>query len=83
MSIDKSLVVKSKLKRSRNVLKRDERIQRLLEEERWNEGDAVFGLPKVKIVKVKRVKQKAKKKEEEEGAEAVTPAETPAEAPEK
>jgi len=65
MSIDKSLVVKDKLKRSRNVLKRDERIERLVDEERWNEGDSVFGLPKVKVVKVKRGKHKEKKKEEE------------------
>ncbi len=31
----------------RNVLSRAERIEKLKEEERWDEGDAVLGLPKV------------------------------------
>jgi len=70
MSLDKSLVVKNKLQRSRNVLKRDERIEKLLEDERWSEGDSVFGLPKVTIVKIKRVKTKKKKAEGEEETEA-------------
>ena len=47
MSIDRSLKVKSALKRHRNVLSREERIKTLSAEERWNEGDKVLGLPKV------------------------------------
>jgi len=47
MSIDRSLKMKSALRRHRNVLSRDERIGVLKEEERWSEGDSVFGLPKV------------------------------------
>lgn len=47
MSIDRSLKVKSALKRHRNVLSREERIKTLKAEERWNEGDKVLGLPKV------------------------------------
>jgi small basic protein (TIGR04137 family) len=75
MSIDKSLVVKDKLKRSRNVLKREERIARLKELEKWEEGRSVFSLPKVAVIKTKRVKTKAAKEEEKpaEGAAAAAP----------
>jgi len=47
MSIDRSLKIKGALERHRNVLSRAERIEKLKEEERWDEGDAVLGLPKV------------------------------------
>ena len=47
MSIDRSLRVKSALKRHRNVLSREERIKILKTEERWADGDNVTGLPKV------------------------------------
>ena len=47
MSIDRSLKIKGALTRHRNVLNRAERIEKLKDEERWMEGDAVTGLPKV------------------------------------
>ena len=47
MSIDHSLKIKGALSRHRNVLKRAERIKQLKDEERWSEGDALLGLPKV------------------------------------
>ena len=47
MSIDRSLRIKGALKRHRNVLSREERINQLKKEERWNDGDSVIGLPKV------------------------------------
>lgn len=47
MSIDRSLKVKGTLSRHRNVLSRAERVELLKEEDRWAEGDAVTGLPKV------------------------------------
>lgn len=47
MSIDRSLRVKGALKRHRNVLSREERINVLKKDERWQEGDKVTGLPKV------------------------------------
>ena len=47
MSIDPSLKVRGALTRHRNVLSRAERIQLLKDEERWSEGDSLFGLPKV------------------------------------
>lgn len=47
MSIDRSLKSKGALSRHRNVLSRAERIEQLINEDRWEEGDAVTGLPKV------------------------------------
>jgi small basic protein (TIGR04137 family) len=47
MSIDRSLKSKGVLSRHRNVLKRDERVKLLKDEERWSEADSVLGLPKV------------------------------------
>ena len=47
MSVDRSLKVRGALKRHRNVLSREERLKVLKTEERWQEGDAVTGLPKV------------------------------------
>ena len=47
MSIDRSLKAKSALTRHRNVLSRAERVEKLIEEEKWTDGDAVTGLPKV------------------------------------
>jgi small basic protein (TIGR04137 family) len=47
MSVDRSLKLKDALVRHRNVLTRAERIDVLKDEERWNEGDTVLGLPKV------------------------------------
>ncbi len=48
MSLDRSLKSQAGLVRSRNVLTRAERIAILADEERWSEGDSVFGLPKVR-----------------------------------
>ena len=67
MSTHKSLVSKSKLKRHRNVLTRSERLETLADDERWAEGQSVFGLPKVKHMKTIRV-TKQKKTDEDEAA---------------
>ena len=48
----------------RNVLKRFERIKKLQEQEKWQNGNSVFGLPKVKSVKVKVKKTKEAPAEE-------------------
>ncbi len=73
MSIHRSLVPPSKLRRHRNVLTRSERIERLKGESRWEEDQSVFGL-----VKVRNIQMKAKKKKEktEDGAETVKAAAT-------
>ena len=71
MTIDKSLKIRRSLIRNRSVLTRPERIRRLMEADRWVEGDNPFGLPKVRVQKLVMRKKKKKKKEEEDGAEAV------------
>ena len=65
MTIDKSLQRKGRLVRSRNVLKRHERIERLQLEERWEDGQSPLGLPKVRIIKTVIGKKKKKKTAEE------------------
>lgn len=68
MSIDPSLRVKSGLLRTRNVLTRDERIERLAKARKWNEGDPVLGLPKVRTVWKQKGKKKEKKAEDKAAA---------------
>ncbi|MFA5794340.1 MAG: small basic protein [Candidatus Brocadiia bacterium] len=71
MGIHKSLVTSGKLARHRNVLKRDERIARLTEEEKWKEeSNSVFGLQKVRNI-LHRAKKVKKAAVEGEGVEAV------------
>ncbi|MBN1815797.1 MAG: small basic protein [Sedimentisphaerales bacterium] len=74
MSVDRSLKVKGALSRHRNVLSRAERVEVLQEEERWQEGDPVLGLPKVAHRKTHAGKKEAEKKEEGGEQPAVTPA---------
>jgi len=69
MTIDKSLRTRKGIVRARNVLTRAERIEKLLQQDRWSEEDGPCGLPKVRIYRVV-VKKKKKKKGEEEGADA-------------
>jgi len=83
MTMDKSLRMRRGLIRSRSVLTRAERLARLLEVDRWKEGDSPVGLPKVRVFKLS-MKKKKKKKEEEgaEGAAAAAPAAGDAKKPE-
>ena len=77
MSLHKSLVSKEGLKRHRNVLNRAERIKALQEDDKWDEERSVFGLSKVRHMKVrKKGKGKAKAAEAkaaEEGALEAAP----------
>lgn len=67
MTIDKSLKVRAGMIRNRNVLTRAERLAKLKETDRWQEGDEVLGLPKVRVVKISlKKKKKAKKQDEDE-----------------
>jgi len=68
MTMDKSLRRRAALARARSVLTRGERIERLKETNRWQEGDDPMHLPKVRVYKLV-MKKKKKKKDEEEGAE--------------
>ena len=82
MSIDKSLKLKGKLVRPRNVFTRVERIKILKGEGKWEPTMSVFGIPKVKSVKMKRKGKSEKKAAKAEAAEATTAAAaTPAAAP--
>ena len=71
MSIHPSLRP-SKGKGHRSVFKRFERIKMLAEKDKWKEGESVFGLPKVKSIKIKVKKEKSEAKVAAEGA-AVAP----------
>jgi len=72
MSIDKSLKMKGKLVRPRNVFTRIERIKILKGEGKWEPTMSVFGIPKVKSVKIKRKGKSEKKAAKAEAAEATT-----------
>jgi len=78
VTIDKSLRGKGRLARTRNVLKREERMAVLKADERWQEGRSPLGLPKVRVV-ISAVGKKKKKKTKEEAdttaaAEGTAPA---------
>lgn len=59
MSQHRSLRSKALSGRHRNVLKRPEKIKRLKQDEKWDDAMKVFGLPKVRCLKVKVKKEKA------------------------
>lgn len=70
MSLHKSLKRRDSLVRARNVLTRTERIGRLKEDEKWEDGrTSVFALPKVKPAAVAAPAAKAKGPAAEEGGE--------------
>ena len=76
MSIHQSLKLKNTLARQRSVLTRWERIVKLQEEERWEDGDSVMGLPKVRTKfkvrsrkAIKRAEAEAKAEEEQAAKE--------------
>jgi len=73
MTLDKSLKVKRGANRNRSVMTRVERLTRLKEVDRWQEGDSPLGLPKVRVRKM-TIKKKKKKKEEEGAEGAAAPA---------
>lgn len=79
MTLHKSLKSRDTMKRHRSVLTRAERITILEDESRWEDGESVFGLPKVRQYVMKRRHGKAAEKEEE-GAEAAAEGETAEEA---
>ncbi len=66
MTIDKSLKVRRGGASNRSVLTRVERLEKLRESDRWQEGDSPFGLAKVRVRKLVLKKKKKKAKEDEE-----------------
>jgi small basic protein (TIGR04137 family) len=74
MSIHPSLNISDKDKKARSVLKRSERLRMMMEKGSWKEGEDVYGLPKIKTVRIKIKKEKAEKAETT-AAETAAPAE--------
>jgi small basic protein (TIGR04137 family) len=74
MTIDKSLKVRRGATSNRSVLSRAERLERLKETERWQEGQSPLGLPKVRVKKLSMKKKKKEKKEEDAAAPAAAAA---------
>lgn len=72
VTLDRSLKGKGRLARARGVLSRDERIAKLREEDRWQDGRSPFGLPKIRVAKP--TSRKKEKKEAAEGDAAAAPA---------
>ncbi len=70
MSIDKSLKIQTGSAKQRNVLNRAERLAKLVETDRWKEGDSILGLPKVRVQKLSLKKKKKVKAVEEDEAES-------------
>jgi small basic protein (TIGR04137 family) len=71
MSIHPSLTISEKDKKTRSVLKRIERIRQMQEKGDWKQGDSVYGLPKIKTLRIKIKKEKVEKAATtEEGAPA-------------
>jgi len=68
MTIDKSLKRKNTLSRSRNVLKRGERLEQLKGEDKWKDGQPVLGLPKTRVIKISTGKKKKAAKKEDDAA---------------
>ncbi len=69
MSIHSSFRTGGSAAKHRNVLTRLERLEKLEAAERWNSAeDGLFGMPKVRSIKVAMKKKKKKGEEEEETA---------------
>ncbi len=64
MTIDKSLKIRAGGIKQRNVLTRAERLQKLIELDRWDDGDGILGMPKVRVQKISLKKKKKVKKDE-------------------
>lgn len=77
MSMDRSLKIRGALRRHRNVLNRAERVEQLKDEERWSEGNSVFGLPKVAHRKSHAGRKAAKEEVAVQAAATEVKAETP------
>ena len=79
MSIHPSLSSPEKNRKQRSVLKRSERLKMMMAKGQWKEGDKVYGLPKIKTLRIKIKKEKAAEKVEATAAatEGAAPAATP------
>ncbi|MBI2167061.1 MAG: small basic protein [Candidatus Omnitrophica bacterium] len=71
MSQHSSLRIDPTRTRHRNVLKRHERIRKLMEQDKWKDRASALGLPKVKSLKIKM--KKIKEEKAAVGTEAAAP----------
>lgn len=78
MSIHPSLALSLKGRKQRSVLKRIERIQYFMDKGSFKQESSVFGLPKIKVLKIKVMK---KEKAEGTPAEAAAPGASAAASP--
>ena len=69
MSIHPSLSSASKGSKQKTVLKRTERIKHLMKKGKWTDTSSVYGLPKIKMTRIKVKKEKVEKPEAEVVAE--------------
>jgi len=72
MSQHPSLKSSAKGRAHRSVWKRFERLKFLVDKDKWTEASSIFGLPKMKLLKVKIKKEKAAETAEGAAAEGVT-----------
>ncbi|MBN2119462.1 MAG: small basic protein [Candidatus Omnitrophica bacterium] len=68
MSIHPSLKGLGKLSSKKSILKRGERIKWLMSKKMWSDESPIFGLPKIKVVKIKVAKKEKKEEKKEEAA---------------
>lgn len=61
MAIHPSLSLTDKDRKPRSVLKRIERLKVLVDKNKWTEKDSVYGLPKLKSIRIRIKKEKAEK----------------------
>lgn len=77
MSLHPSLRISLKARKQRSVLKRIERIKHAIQKGTFNEQSSVYGLPKIKSLKIKVKKEKTEEKAQAApaaGAKAASPA---------
>lgn len=77
MSIHPSLRSSEKDKKQRSVLKRTERLKMMLEKGSWKEGEDIYGLPKIKTLRIKIKKEKTAAKTETVAGATAAPAAAP------
>ncbi|MFH1622421.1 MAG: small basic protein [Candidatus Omnitrophota bacterium] len=70
MSIHPSLRSAAKGSKQRTVLKRTERIKHLMKKGKWTDSSKVYGMSKIKMVRLKVKKEKTAEKPEVETATA-------------
>jgi small basic protein (TIGR04137 family) len=71
MSIDKSLKRKSGMSMNRSVMKRTERIAKMIDDGKWKDGMSPYGIPKTRVQKIAAKKKvKAEKAEGDAAAPA-------------